>query len=59
MSEDDHLNRRDFTAAGLTALFRLPRLKVPDLTLVLLTIVGLTMLFVVTSGLWFSHGGVR
>jgi len=40
-------------------MFRLPRMKAPDLTLVLLTIVGLTMLFVTTSGLWFSHGGVR
>lgn len=40
-------------------MFKLLRVKPPDLTLVLLTIVGLTMLFVVTSGLWFSHGGVR
>ena len=40
-------------------MFKLTRLKTPDISLVLLTIVGLTMLFMVTFELWFSHRGVH
>ena len=38
---------------------KLPPWKKPDLTVVLLTIVGLTILFIVTFELWFSHGSGR
>lgn len=40
-------------------MFKLTRLKMPDLTMVLLTIVGFTMLFMVTFELWVSHRGVH
>ena len=40
-------------------MFKLPRLKKPDLTLVLLMIVGLVILFLVTFEFWFSHRGVH
>ena len=40
-------------------MFKLPRLKKPDLTLGLLIVVALTLLFMVTFELWHSHGGVH
>jgi hypothetical protein len=36
-------------------MFKLSWLKTPDLTLVLLAIVGATMVFMVTFELWISH----
>lgn len=40
-------------------MFKLPWLKAPDMSLVLLTIIGLTMLFMMTFELWSSHRGVH
>jgi len=40
-------------------VFKLPRLKKPDLSLVLVIIVALTLLFMITFELWLSHEGVH
>ena len=38
---------------------KLTELKTPDMTLVLLTIIGVTMVFMMTFELWVSHRGLH
>ena len=40
-------------------MFKLPRLKKPDLSLVLVIIIALTLFFMITFELWLSHEGVH
>lgn len=40
-------------------MLKLPRLKKPDLSLVLLIIVALTLFFMMTFELWLPHEGTH
>ena len=40
-------------------MFKLPRFEKPDLSLVLVIAVALTLLFIMTFELWLSHDGVH